>query len=81
MKRIFLVLGLLLAASALSINCQTADKPKLYDPSLDGMKQIKEAIAQAAKSQKHMSLCSMVETGADGVLNSMPSVRQILQFQ
>jgi thioredoxin-related protein len=38
--------------SSVAINAQ--EVKKLYDPSLDGMKQIKEAIASAAGSGKHV---------------------------
>jgi len=39
-------------ASTVSLNGQEAKK--LYDPSLDGMKQIKDAVAIAAKEGKHV---------------------------
>jgi thioredoxin-related protein len=38
--------------SFLAVNAQ--ESKKLYDPSLDGMKQIKEAVGKAAKEGKHV---------------------------
>jgi thioredoxin-related protein len=39
---------------SLTINLFSQDKIKLYDPSLDGMKQIREAIAIAKSQGKHV---------------------------
>jgi thioredoxin-related protein len=44
---------LLFLFTSLAANSQDAKK-QLYDPSLDGMKQIKEAVAVAAKEKKHV---------------------------
>ena len=57
-----------------------AEQVKLYDPTLDGMKQIKEAVAKA-KMPASMFLSSTAETGAAGALNLMLSVKLILLFQ
>jgi thioredoxin-related protein len=43
---------MLLAISCVTLSAQEAKK--LYDPSLDGMKQIKEAVASAKASGKHV---------------------------
>jgi thioredoxin-related protein len=43
---------LILIISTLNVKAQ--DAKKLYDPSLDGMKQIKEAVAKASKEGKHV---------------------------
>lgn len=45
-------LAILLAMSCVTLSAQEAKK--LYDPSLDGMKQIKEAVASARASGKHV---------------------------
>lgn len=37
-----------------SIGLRAQETKKLYDPSLDGMKQIKDAVAQAGKQGKHV---------------------------
>lgn len=37
-----------------SVSANAQEAKKLYDPSLDGMKQIKEAVAVAAKEGKHV---------------------------
>ena len=38
----------------LTINLLSQDKVKLYDPALDGMKQIKEAVSKAKSQGKHV---------------------------
>jgi thioredoxin-related protein len=38
----------------LAINLFSQDKVKLYDPALDGMKQIKEAVSKARSQSKHV---------------------------
>lgn len=45
-------IAILLAISCVTLSAQEAKK--LYDPSLDGMKQIKEAVASARASGKHV---------------------------
>ena len=45
-------IALLLAVSCVTLSAQEAKK--LYDPGLDGMKQIKEAVAAAKASGKHV---------------------------
>lgn len=47
-----IIIGVLLIAQTVVVSGQEAKK--LYDPSLDGMKQIKEAVAQAKASNKHV---------------------------
>lgn len=46
--------GLLFIAFGLAINLFSQDKVKLYDPTLDGMKQIKEAVSKAKLQGKHV---------------------------
>ena len=62
-SKIFLALIMVFIVSGNSINAQTTAKPaaktpaeqvKLYDPTLDGMKQIKDAAALAKKANKHV---------------------------
>jgi thioredoxin-related protein len=62
-SRIIIALIVFLIAAGNTLNCQTQTKPaaktptdqvKLYDPTLDGMKQIKDAVASAKKSNKHV---------------------------
>jgi thioredoxin-related protein len=50
LSKVFVIL--FFALTSLTANSQEAKK--LYDPSLDGMKQIKEAVAVAAKEGKHV---------------------------
>jgi thioredoxin-related protein len=45
---------LVLFTVAISIGASAQEAKKLYDPSLDGMKQIKEATALASKEGKHV---------------------------
>ena len=45
---------LVLIFLCLAINLHSQDKVKLYDPSLDGMKQIKEAVSKAKSQAKHV---------------------------
>ena len=49
LKRLFLI-GLMIY----SISDNAQETKKLYDPTLDGMKQIKEAVAQAKSQSKHV---------------------------
>ena len=46
--------GLLLIFFSLEISLFSQDKVKLYDPALDGMKQIKEAVSKARSQGKHV---------------------------
>ncbi len=46
--------SLVLIFFSLTINMFSQDKIKLYDPALDGMKQIKEAISKARSQGKHV---------------------------
>lgn len=46
--------SLVLIFFSLAINLYSQDKVKLYDPSLDGMKQIKEAVSKAKSQSKHV---------------------------
>jgi thioredoxin-related protein len=48
--RVLLVLILIISGATV----KAQDTKKLYDPSLDGMKQIKEAVAKASKEGKHV---------------------------
>lgn len=48
----FSAIALFLAVSSVSLSAQEAKK--LYDPTLDGMKQIREAVASAKASGKHV---------------------------
>lgn len=48
--KVLIIFALLFSFSAM--NAQ--ETKKLYDPTLDGMKQIKDAVAQAAKASKHV---------------------------
>jgi thioredoxin-related protein len=61
--KILTVLVIVLFASGNTLKAQTGEKPgaktqteqvKLYDPTLDGMKQIKDAAATAKKENKHV---------------------------
>jgi thioredoxin-related protein len=45
---------LVLIFFSLAINLYSQDKVKLYDPAIDGMKQIKEAVAKAKSQGKHV---------------------------
>lgn len=55
MKKVVLSILTLLAIGIYTIQMAEAQSNvKLYDPSLDGMKQIREAVAQAKKSGKHV---------------------------
>lgn len=49
-SKVLIIFALLFSFSAM--NAQ--ETKKLYDPTLDGMKQIKDAVAQAAKASKHV---------------------------
>jgi thioredoxin-related protein len=62
-SKIILALIIFLIAAGNSVNGQTESKPaakapseqvKLYDPTLDGMKQIKDGIALAKNANKHV---------------------------
>ena len=46
--------SLVLIFFSLAINLYSQDKVKLYDPSLDGMKQINEAVSKAKSQSKHV---------------------------
>lgn len=46
--------SLVLIFFSLAITLFSQDKVKLYDPSLDGMKQIKEAVSKAKSQGKHV---------------------------
>ena len=46
--------SLVLIFFSLMINLFSQDKVKLYDPALDGMKQIKEAVSKAKSQGKHV---------------------------
>ena len=46
-----LIISILITSTAI---VKAQDAKKLYDPSLDGMKQIKEAVAKASKEKKHV---------------------------
>lgn len=46
--------SLVLIFFSLAINLYSQDKVKLYDPALDGMKQIKEAVSKAKSQGKHV---------------------------
>jgi len=46
--------GLVLIFFGLAINLFSQDKVKLYDPALDGMKQVKEAVSKAKSQGKHV---------------------------
>jgi len=50
-KTIVLLVGLILP---MSLNAQEKEKEKIYNPDLDGMEQIDEAIKMAKKSNKHI---------------------------
>ena len=45
---------LVLIFFSLAINLYSQDKVKLYDPAIDGMEQIKEAVAKAKSQGKHV---------------------------
>ena len=46
--------SLVLIFFSLAITLYSQDKVKLYDPALDGMKQIKEAVSKAKSQAKHV---------------------------
>ena len=46
--------SLVLIFFSLAVNLFSQDKIKLYDPSLDGMKQIKESVSKAKSQGKHV---------------------------
>ncbi|HBC79590.1 MAG TPA: hypothetical protein DEO60_16150 [Bacteroidales bacterium] len=54
MKTLINKTGLVLIFFSLAINLFSQDKVKLYDPSLDGLKQIKEAVSKAKSQGKHV---------------------------
>lgn len=55
MKKINISKGLIILAILFSFTAVNAQETKkLYDPTLDGMKQIKDAVALAAKEGKHV---------------------------
>jgi hypothetical protein len=49
-KKEFMIMVLMI----LSISIQAQEAKKLYDPTLDGMKQLNEAIVQAKSAGKHV---------------------------
>lgn len=53
MNRLFRLVSLLIVSS-FSLTGYSQQEVKLYDPSLDGMKQIKEAVGAAKASGKHV---------------------------
>jgi thioredoxin-related protein len=54
MKTLINKTGLALIFFIFTINLFSQDKVKLYDPSLDGLKQIKEAVSKAKSQGKHV---------------------------
>lgn len=53
MKKIYLF-AIIIASVLPSLKMMGQETKKLYDPSLDGMKQIKDAVAAAGKQGKHV---------------------------
>jgi hypothetical protein len=80
MKTKILKSGLLVLLSIFSIAGFGQEAKKIYDPSLDGMKQINDAVATAKASGKHV-LIQYGAIGVRGALNSMDSVKPILKYQ
>ena len=54
MRKLINKASLVLIFFSLAINLYSQDKVKLYDPAIDGMKQIKEAVAKAKSQSKHV---------------------------
>jgi thioredoxin-related protein len=54
MRTLIYKAGLVLIFFCLAIGLFSQDKVKLYDPALDGMKQIKEAVSKAKLQGKHV---------------------------
>ena len=74
-------IALLMAISCVTLSAQEAKK--LYDPSLDGMKQIKESVASAKASGKHV----LIQYGGnwcpwcikfDGYSNADPEISKLM---
>ena len=54
MRNILFRASLMLLLAILTCDVLSQDKVKLYDPALDGMKQINEAVAKAKSQGKHV---------------------------
>jgi thioredoxin-related protein len=54
MRTLIYKVSMVMIFFSLAVNLFSQDKVKLYDPALDGMKQIKEAVSKAKSQGKHV---------------------------